>query len=436
LDLGKQINELPMTKKSPYSALDHQRQTYIDGMSGKLPLVPFDIQQLAKKAKEKISPEAFAYVAGGAGLEDTVRNNRSDFGKWKIIPRMLRDVSVRDTSIELFGKKISSPLLLSPVGVLDLAHKEADIGVAKAADETNISMIFSNQASAPMEATSKVMGNSSRWFQLYWSKSNDLVASLVQRAEACGCSAIVITLDATMLGWRIQDLDLAYLPFLRAKGIAQYTSDPVFQRLIDEEEEEKNQNPVKINFDTISNLIELMRNYPGGFWQNLRSKRPLKAVRKFINIYSRPSLTWEDLPFLRAHTKLPVILKGILHPEDAKKAVDVGIDGIIVSNHGGRQVDGSISTIEALPDIIKAVNGSIPVLMDGGVSGGADMFKAIALGAKAVCIGRPFVYGLALAGKQGVIEVINNFKADFELTMGLAGCRSVSEISKEMLVKR
>ncbi len=425
-----------MTKKSPYSALDHQRQTYIDGMSGKLPLVPFDIQQLAKKAKEKISPEAFAYVAGGAGLEDTVRNNRSDFGKWKIIPRMLRDVSVRDTSIELFGKKISSPLLLSPVGVLDLAHKEADIGVAKAADETNISMIFSNQASAPMEATSKVMGNSSRWFQLYWSKSNDLVASLVQRAEACGCSAIVITLDATMLGWRIQDLDLAYLPFLRAKGIAQYTSDPVFQRLIDEEEEEKNQNPVKINFDTISNLIELMRNYPGGFWQNLRSKRPLKAVRKFINIYSRPSLTWEDLPFLRAHTKLPVILKGILHPEDAKKAVDVGIDGIIVSNHGGRQVDGSISTIEALPDIIKAVNGSIPVLMDGGVSGGADMFKAIALGAKAVCIGRPFVYGLALAGKQGVIEVINNFKADFELTMGLAGCRSVSEISKEMLVKR
>ena len=425
-----------MTKKSPYSALDHQRQTYIDGMSGKLPLVPFDIQQLAKKAKEKISPEAFAYVAGGAGLEDTVRNNRSDFGKWKIIPRMLRDVSVRDTSIELFGKKISSPLLLSPVGVLDLAHKEADIGVAKAADETNISMIFSNQASAPMEATSKVMGNSSRWFQLYWSKSNDLVASLVQRAEACGCSAIVITLDATMLGWRIQDLDLAYLPFLRAKGIAQYTSDPVFQRLIDEEEEEKNQNPVKINFDTISNLIELMRNYPGGFWQNLRSKRPLKAVRKFINIYSRPSLTWEDLPFLRAHTKLPVILKGILHPEDAKKAVDVGIDGIIVSNHGGRQVDGSISTIEALPDIVEAANGSIPVLMDGGVSGGADMFKAIALGAKAVCIGRPFVYGLALAGKQGVIEVINNFKADFELTMGLAGCRSVSEISKEMLVKR
>ena len=140
-----------------------------------------------------------------------------------------------------------------------------------------------------MEVTSKVMGDSPRWFQLYWSKSNDLVASFVQRAETCGCSAIVVTLDTTMLGWRIQDLDLAYLPFLRAKGIAQYISDPIFQKLIDEEGDET-QNPIKINFETISNLIELMRNYPGGFWNNLRNKRPLKAVLKFINIYSRPSL--------------------------------------------------------------------------------------------------------------------------------------------------
>lgn len=423
-----------MSKESSFSAIERQRQTYIGGMSGKRPIIPFNTKELEKKAKEKMTPEAFAYVAGGAGIESTIRSNRSDFEKWKIIPRMLRDVSERDTSIELFGQKISSPLLLSPVGVLDLAHKEADLGVAKAATATNIPMIFSNQASASMEATSKVMGDAPRWFQLYWSKSNELVASLVQRAEACGCSAIVVTLDTTMLGWRIQDLDLAYLPFLRAKGIAQYISDPVFLKLM-EEENEDNKNQIKITFDTISNLIELMRNYPGSFWQNLRSKRPLKAVRKFINIYSRPSLTWEDLPFLKNHTKLPIILKGILHPEDAQKAIDNGIDGIIVSNHGGRQVDGAISTIEALPKIVKSVNGQIPVLMDSGVRGGADMFKAIALGAKAVCIGRPFVYGLAVAGQKGVEEVINNFKADFELTMGLVGCRSVSEISKEMLVK-
>ena len=424
-----------MSKKDSFSALERQRQIYIAGMSGKRPLVPFDFLKLEQKAKEKMSQEAFAYVAGGAGFGSTIRNNRSGFEKWKILPRMLRDVSERDISIELFGQKISSPLLLSPVGVLDLAHKEADLGVAKAAAATNIPMIFSNQASASMEATSKVMGNSPRWFQLYWSKSNDLVASLVQRVEKCGCSAIVVTLDTTMLGWRIQDLDLAYLPFLRAKGIAQYTSDPVFQKMLDDENEES-QNLIKITFDTLSNLIELMRNYPGSFWQNLRSKRPLKAVRKFINIYSRPSLTWEDLPFLRQQSNLPIILKGILHHDDARKAVDHGIDGIIVSNHGGRQVDGAISTIEALPKIVKAVNGQVPILMDSGVRGGADMFKAIALGAKAVCIGRPFVYGLALAGQKGVEEVINNFKADFELTMGLAGCRSVNEITKEMLVAK
>lgn len=422
-----------MAKESSFSALERQRAIYVGGMSGQKPLVPFDINQLEKKAKEKMSPKAFAYVAGGAGLEDTIRNNRTGFGKWEIVPRMLRDVSERDTSTELFGQKISAPLLLSPVGVLDLAHKEADIGVAKAAASTNIPMIFSNQASFPMEATAKVMGDSPRWFQLYWSKSNELVASLVHRAEACGCKAIVVTLDTTMLGWRIQDLDLAYLPFLRGRGIAQYMSDPVFQKLMDEEEVA--QSASKITFETIFNLIELMRNYPGGFWENLRSKRPLKAVRKFISIYSRPSLTWDDLSFLKEQTKLPVILKGILHPEDARNAVDFGIDGIIVSNHGGRQVDGAIATIEALPGIVEAVKGNIPVLLDSGVRGGADMFKAIALGAKAVCIGRPFVYGLALAGHQGVVEVVNNFKADFELTMGLAGCRSVGEISKEMLLQ-
>ncbi len=422
-----------MKKNQPFSAVELQKETYLRGMSGQAPLVPFDISQLEDKAKKKMSVEAFAYVAGGAGMENTIQNNRLGFGKWKIIPRMLRDVSQRDTSIEIFGQKIASPLLLSPVGVLELAHKEADTAVAKAAAAANIPMIFSNQASAPMETVAGVMGHSPRWFQLYWSKSNELVASFVERAEACDCSAIVVTLDTTMLGWRIRDIDLAYLPFLRGRGIAQYTSDPVFQKLMDQETDAP-QNKTPINFSTISNLIELMRNYPGGFWKNLGSKRPLKAVRQFTAIYSRPSLTWNDLPFLRQQTTLPIILKGILHPDDARRAKDQGLDGIIVSNHGGRQVDGSISTIGALPEIVKAVGDSFPVLLDSGVRGGADMFKAIALGARAVCIGRPFVYGLALAGEHGVAAVIDNFKADFELTMGLAGCRTVSEISGEMVV--
>ncbi len=415
-----------------YSAVDRQKETYVAGMSGFSPLIPFDQKKLEEKAKSILSKEAFAYIAGGAGTDGTVQQNRSDFSKWKIIPRMLRDVSSRDPSIELFGDKLPFPLLLSPIGVLELVHRQADLAVARAAAQTGVPMIFSNQASYPMEQCATQMGESPRWFQLYWSKSNELVASLVKRAEATGCSAITVTLDTTLLGWRIRDLDLAYLPFLRGKGIAQYSSDPVFNRLLDEpdnsEEIER-----KVTLETIFNVIELMRCYPGGFFQNLRSKRPLKAVRKFIGIYSRPSLTWQDLAFLRAQTSLPIVLKGILHPEDARMAIDHGIDGIIVSNHGGRQVDGAISTIEALPAIVEAVDQRIPILMDSGVRGGADIFKAIALGATAVCIGRPFVYALALAGEKGVREVLKNFYADFELTMGLAGCRSIAEINMDNL---
>ncbi len=415
-----------------FSAVDRQKETYIAGMSGQSPIIPFDLQKLEAKAKTVMSKEAFAYVAGGAGTDSTVRQNNTAFSKWKIVPRMLKDVSVRDTSIKLFGDDLPFPLLLSPVGVLELAHKQADLAVAKAASKTGVPMIYSNQASFSMEKCAPLMNNSPRWFQLYWSKSNDLVSSLVKRAEAAGCSAITVTLDTTLLGWRIQDLDLAYLPFLRGKGIAQYVSDPVFNKLLDEPEVEEAIER-KLSFETIFNVVELMRNYPGGFLNNLKTKRPLKAVRKFISIYSRPSLTWNDLSFLREQTTLPIILKGILHPDDARLALDHGMDGIIVSNHGGRQVDGAISTIEALPDIIKIIDGKIPVLLDSGIRSGADMFKAIALGAHAVCIGRPFVYGLALAGEQGVIEVLKNFYADFELTMGLAGCKSIEEIKNTSL---
>jgi lactate 2-monooxygenase len=285
-----------------------------------------------------------------------------------------------------------------------------------------------------MEEVSGVMGDSFNMFQLYWSKSNDLVASFVQRAERCGCSAIVVTLDTTMLGWRTRDLDLAYLPFMEGKGIAQYTSDPVFQKLMDEPDLNP---PVKklITIQAFLGLIEMTKNYPGnGFLKKLKSGRPVKAVQKFVSIYSNPAVTWNDLKFLRTITKLPIILKGILHPDDAHQSIDYGVDGILVSNHGGRQVDGAISTIEALPAIVKAVNHQIPVLMDSGIRGGADAFKALALGATAVGIGRPYVYALALAGEVGVRELLKNYLADFELTMGLSGCRSVKEITHESLI--
>ena len=418
-----------------FSAPDRQKEIYTTGVSGIKSKIPFDINRLEAKAKRNISEESFAYIRGGAGIQSTVQHNRSDFSNWRIVPRMLQDVSVRDTSVELFGEKLPIPLLLSPVGVLDMVHKESDIAVGKAAANFGIPMIFSNQASRSMEAVANVMDESPRWFQLYWSKSNELVESLVTRAEKAGCSAIVVTLDTTLLGWRTEDLDLAYLPFLRGKGIAQYVSDPVFQKLLDEPEDEDSvQLKPKITVEAIKFLFELMSNYPGGFFENLRSQRPMKAVRKFIDIYSRPSLTWDDLVFLRTITKLPILLKGILHPDDARKAVNAGIDGIIVSNHGGRQVDGSISTIMALPEIAKAVKQQIPILLDSGVRGGADMFKAINLGATAVCIGRPYVYGLAIDGQKGVEDIIKNYWADFELTMALAGCKNIEEVRQAKVI--
>jgi lactate 2-monooxygenase len=415
------------------SATDWQKQIYLNGFAGKKLSINVDLPSLEQRAKSILTTRAFDYIAGGAGLEHTVSQNRSAFDQYKIIPRMLNDVSERDTSVEIFGSKLPTPLLLSPVGVLELAHRDADIAVGKAAASTGVPFIFSNQASVPMEKVAEVMSGSPRWFQMYWSKSRDLVASFAHRAENCGCSAIVVTLDTTLLGWRTRDLNIPYLPFLEGKGIAQYTSDPVFQKIMDEPEETP-QEKRKITLHSLSGLIKMTQAYPdGNFLSKLLSGRPRKAVQKFVSIYSNPALTWNDLSFLRSHTRLPIVLKGILHPTDALKAIDHGINGIIISNHGGRQVDGGVATLDTLPAIANVVKKRIPVLVDSGIRAGADMFKAIALGADAVCIGRPYAYGLAIAGETGVYEVIRNFMADFELTMALSGCKSVTDISREHL---
>jgi lactate 2-monooxygenase len=408
-----------------------QTDIYVGGVLGRRQRVPIDPHTLERFAERVLRPEAFAYLAGGAGGEETMRANRAAFERLRIVPRMLRDVSQRDTSIELFGRKLPLPFLLAPVGALELAHREADLAVARAAASVGLPMIFSNQASRPMEECAEAMGDAPRWFQLYTSTSDELVASLLGRAEACGCEAIVVTLDTTLFGWRIRDLDLAYLPFLRGKGIAQYTSDPFFRRLLDEAP------PTVLaerpRLAALGAAVELARAFPGPFWRNLRSAKPRTAARIFVEIYSRPTLNWDDLPMLRETTKLPILLKGILHPDDARRAVDAGIDGIVVSNHGGRQVDGSIASADALPAIVQAVGDRVPVLLDSGIRGGADVFKALALGARAVLIGRPYTYGLAVAGEDGVREVLQNFAADFDLTMGLAGCRSIAEIGRESL---
>ena len=410
---------------------ERQFEVYVGGARGIRPRVPVSVERLERRAREEMTPEGYAYVAGGAGTEETIRENRAAFERWRIVPRMLRDVSARDTTVELLGSRLPSPFVLCPIGVLEMAHRDADIAVARAAAAEGVPMIFSNQASRPMEECARAMGDAPRWFQLYWSTSNELVASLVSRAEACGCGAIVLTLDTTMLGWRIRDLDLAYLPFLRGKGIAQYTSDPVFLEGVRETLREPPPPGGRVRLSALATLWELAGAHPGSRLGNLRSGVARAAVRRFVETYSRPSLSWDDLAFLRERTRLPVLLKGILHPADAVAAVEHGMDGVFVSNHGGRQVDGAVGTMDVLPAIVDAVAGRVPVLLDSGVRTGADTFRALALGADAVGLGRPYVWGLAAGGEAGVREVIRNFRADFDLTMGLAGCASIADIGRE-----
>ncbi|MCS7019469.1 MAG: alpha-hydroxy-acid oxidizing protein [Cytophagales bacterium] len=424
--------------QNAFSALSWQRTLYVNGFAGKRPKVPAQWHELYKAGKEVMSEKAFAYIAGGAGLEKTMEANRRGFEQLQIVPRMLQNVEQRNLSITLFGKLLPSPFLLSPIGVLEMVHSEADLAVARAAAAFHVPFIFSNQASVPMEQTAAAMGNSPRWFQLYWSKSDELVASLVQRAERSGCQAIVVTLDTTMLGWRPRDLNLGYLPFMEGKGIAQYTSDPVFMQLVREQLHQPQALETKppITWQAIRGLWKMASAFPGNPLANMFSPLPRAAVRLFVNIYSRPSLTWENLRFLRQHTRLPIVLKGILHPEDARRAIDEGIDGIMVSNHGGRQVDGAIAAIDALPEIVQAVAGKIPVLMDSGIRSGADAFKALALGATAVGIGRPYAFGLAIGGERGVREVISHFLADLELNMALSGCKNILEVREATLKRR
>ncbi len=407
-----------------------QADIYVAGVRGLKPRVPQSAAALEREAERAMSTEGFAYIAGGAGLETTMKANRAAFERVRIVPRMLRGPATRQLEVELFGRTLSAPLLLAPIGVLEMAHRDGDVAVARAAAAEGVPMIFSSQASRPLEECAAVMGDAPRWFQLYMSTSDELVRSFVSRAERAGCEAIVVTLDTTMLGWRLRDLDLGFLPFLAGKGIAQYVTDPVFQRLVDEAPA-PGRGPVTPA--AIRALWRLARAYPGSTWTNLRSPRPRQAVRTFLDVFPRPSLNWRDLAIVRDATKLPILVKGILHPDDARRALDEGVDGIVVSNHGGRQVDGSIGTLDALPAIVEAVGGRAPILLDSGIRGGADVFKALALGATAVLIGRPYCYGLAIAGESGVREVIQNFIGDFDLTLGLSGCAAVAEIGSELV---
>jgi lactate 2-monooxygenase len=415
---------------------DTQSAIYRGGAVGRMPLVPSRFEALESAAREALSPDAFAYIAGSAGRESTADANAAAFDSWQIVPRMLRDVSARDLSVSLFGHRYPTPLIAAPIGVLELAHPEADTGIARASAAVGIPYVASNQASLPLETVFAATPGAPHWFQLYWSSSDELVESLISRAEAAGAEAIVITLDTHMLGWRPRDLDLAYLPFAHGLGIAQYTSDPVFRRLVDERiaAAVPGANP-KLNATVVRTLIDMTRHYPGSFWSNLRSKKPRTAVDVFLEVFSRSSLTWPDLDFVRKRTALPILLKGIQHPDDAKLAIEHGVDGIIVSNHGGRQLDRAIGSLDALPAIVTAVEGRVPVLFDSGIRSGSDILVSLALGASAVLVGRPWVYGLAIGGAAGAEAVLRNLSAELDLNLGLSGHTSISGLTPDILVR-
>ncbi len=398
------------------------------GLGGQRPRVPTAPVPLEAAAERHMRPDAFAYVAGSAGAERTAQANLSAFERVHLLPRRLVGRESRDLSVTLFGETYPAPLLLAPVGVLELAHPDADLAVARAAHHEGIPYVLSSQASHPMERVAAAMNGTPHWFQLYWGTDDGVTRSFVQRAERSGARAIVVTLDTTLLGWRPRDLDRGSLPFLRAQGIAQYLSDPVFRSRLSVPVGPAGEAPPV----SAALLRVAVQHLAKARAFGLSAAQVRAACARFVATYTNPALSWDDLAKLRAWTGLPVVLKGIMHPDDAREAARRGVDGLIVSNHGGRQIDGERATLDALPGVVEAA-GDLPVLMDSGVRTGADIAKALALGARAVLLGRPYVYGLGIAGEAGVREVIQNTVAEFDLTLGLLGARAASELDARFL---
>jgi len=387
--------------KHQQSALSNfQNEIYLNGLGGEVPQFPCDYAALEAAARQVLTPEAFAYVAGSAGLERTERANRAAFDKWAIVPRFLRDVDERDWSTNVLGTPFPGPVALAPVGVQGIVHPEAELAVARAAASLGVPMVLSTVSSYRLEEVADTLGDSPSWFQLYWPRDQAVAASLLRRAKAAGFAALVVTLDTFVLAWRPRDLAAAYLPFLRRLGLANYESDPAF----------------------VAGLPGPPDEYPDA------------SIMHWVSMFGDPTKTWPDLAWLREQWDGPILLKGVLHPDDAVKAAEAGMNGVIVSNHGGRQVNGAIASLDALPAIVDAVRDRLDVLFDSGIRGGSDIVKALALGARAVLIGRPYVYGLGIGGEEGVRHVLRSLLAEFDLTMALAGCRSISDLGEHVLL--
>jgi len=380
---------------------DYYREIYARGLGGETPSIPVSVEELERRARDAMDARAANYVFAGAGAEHTMRANREAFDQHLIVPRMLRDVADRDLSTTVLGTVLPAPLMLAPIGVQAILHEEGELASARAAAALGVPMIASTTSHFTLEEIAAAGGEAPRWFQLYWPNDRDLATSLVSRAEGAGYEAIVLTVDTFIPGWKSRDLQQAWLPFLNGMGVANYFQDPVFRAGLERSPEEDQG----------------------------------AATGHFLGVQANPSLTWDDLDWLRELTSLPIVVKGIQHVEDAREAARRGIDGIVVSNHGGRQVDGAIASLDALPPIAAAVGGELAVLFDSGIRGGADAIKALALGADAVLLGRPYVWGLVLEGQEGVEKVLKIVLAELDLTMALCGYTRPDQLGPEALVE-
>ena len=377
---------------------DHQFEIYLKGLQGERPQLPIRVEDLEARAREALSPEAYGYVAGGAG-DASMRANREAFDRRQIVPRMLRDVAERSLETTVLGHRLPAPVALAPIGALEIVHPDAERAAARAAAAFGLPFTISTLASHSLEAVAAEMGEAPRWFQLYWPRNSRLTRSLLRRAEDAGFSAVLVTLDTKLLAWRERDLENAFLPFLQGKGLTNYTTDPVFRELLGADPE--------ANVQT--------------------------TVQTWSEVYADPAQTWDYLAELREATELPIVLKGILHPDDARRAVDCGADGVLVSNHGGRQVAGAIGALDALPAVVDAVGDQMDVLFDSGVRSGEDVVKALALGAQTALVGRPYVWGLALDGEAGVRAVLARLLASVELNLALSGHSELGQLGRGAL---
>jgi lactate 2-monooxygenase len=379
---------------------DYYREIYLRGLGGETPAIPVAVAGLEERAVAAMDPKAANYVCAGAGSEETMLANREAFRQRRIVPRMLRDVSERDLSTTVLGTAMPVPLLLAPIGVQTVVHEDGELATARAAAALGVPMIASTASHHSLEEIAAAGGSDApRWFQLYWPNYPGLARSFVERAEAAGYGAIVLTVDTFIPGWKPRDLQQAWLPFLQGMGLGNYFEDPVFRAALEKTPEED----------------------------------PGMATGHFLGVQANPSLTWEDLTQLREMTALPIVVKGIQHADDAREAARRGLDGIVVSNHGGRQVDGAIASLDALPAVAEAAGDGLAVLFDSGVRSGADVLKALALGADAVCLGRPYLWGLALGGQAGVEAVLKMVLAELDLTMALCGLTRPEEIGPALL---